>query len=260
MDLRAIDDDSKLQADETALERAATLRLHRRHHQVVERRCCSGALRLHHCGFGRRFETHLIFLLTCLDVLSQPRGYYDAFADARAGCSAKREWLLPPEGTARAEVFGAFHFIVEQQVGCCCVSVIAGPGVTCKLARHMTAAPILRYFRSMPQVVRRVAALGCCAGQPRCVPFLVEGHCGERKLSRHTPQTRCFTFVWHHSVMRAVICLRFTRVFRCVLQDTSHSFCAFLVGFRSVTPCCLSCFDFGYLGAVTQSVFVRFRA
>ena len=37
----------------------------------------------------------------------------------------------------------------------CCVSVIAGPGVTCKLARHMTAASVLRYFRSMPQVVRR---------------------------------------------------------------------------------------------------------
>ena len=189
-------------------------------------------------------KTHIIFLWTCLDVLSQPRGYYDAFADARAGCSAGGEWLLLPEGTARADFFCAFHFIVELLVGCCCVSIIAGPGVTCKLARHMTAASILRYFRSMPQVVRRAAALGCCAGQPRCVPFLVEGHCGEHKLSRHTPQTRCFTFVWHHSVMRAVISLRFTRVLRCVLQDTSRNFGAFLVGFRSVTPCCLCCFDF----------------
>ena len=116
-------------------------------------------------------KTHY-FLWTCLDVLSQPRGYYDAFADARAGCSAGREWLVPPEGTAQAEVFCAFHFIVELLVGCCCVLIIAGPGVTCKLARHMTAASILRYFRSMPQVVRRAAALGCCAGQPRCVPFL----------------------------------------------------------------------------------------
>ena len=48
--MRAIDDALKLQADEAAL------RLHRRHHQVVERRCCAGALRLHHCGFGSRCQ------------------------------------------------------------------------------------------------------------------------------------------------------------------------------------------------------------
>ena len=62
--------------------------------------------------------------------------------------------------------------------------------------------------RSIPQVVRRAAAPLCCgvvlrrrAGGPR----------GVRRLSRHTPQTRCFTFVWHHSVMRAVVSLLFTR-------------------------------------------------
>ena len=70
------------------------------------------------------------------------------------------------------------------------------------------------YLRSIPQVVRGAAAPECCgvvlrrrAGGPR----------GVLKLSRQTPQTCCFTFVWHHSVMRAVRSLRFTRVLRCVL-------------------------------------------
>ena len=40
-----------------------------------------------------------------------------------SGCS-------PPEGTARAEFFCVFHFIVEPLGGCCCVSIIAGLGVT----------------------------------------------------------------------------------------------------------------------------------
>ena len=86
------------------------------------------------------------------------------------------------------------------------------------------------FLRSKLQVVRGAAAPGCCgvvlrrrAGGPR----------GVHKLSRHTPQTRCFTFVWHHSVMRAVISLRFTRVLRCVLQDMS----------RRTTQCCLSFID-----------------
>ena len=35
---------------------AAALRRHRRHHQVVERRGCAGALRLDHCGFGSRCQ------------------------------------------------------------------------------------------------------------------------------------------------------------------------------------------------------------
>ena len=40
----------------------------------------------------------------CISVFwhfSQPRGYYDAFADAQASCSAGREWLFWLEGTAR---------------------------------------------------------------------------------------------------------------------------------------------------------------
>ena len=60
MDLRAIDDALKLQADEPALERGPL-----RYdfiddtHQVVERRCCAVALRLHHCGFGSRCQLRL---------------------------------------------------------------------------------------------------------------------------------------------------------------------------------------------------------
>ena len=118
-------------------------------------------------GFGSALSpvlarhTSSLFLWTCFDVLSQPRCYHDAFATARAGCSAGLE------GTARAEFFCAFHFIVEPVGGCCFVSIIAGPGVTCKLTRHMTAASILRYFRSMPQVVRQAAAPGWTAARRR---------------------------------------------------------------------------------------------
>ena len=125
---------------------------------------------------------------------------------------------------------------------CCFVSTIAGLGVTCKLARHMTAASILRYFRSMLEVVRRAAALGCCAWQPRCVPFLVEGHC----LASFCHEGRYF------SPLHEGLALCFAR--------HKPKFAHVLVGFRSVTPCCLYCFDFGYRTAVTRSVFVCFRA
>ena len=79
---------------------------------------------------------------------------------------------------------------------------------------HDTCIYSFSYLRSVPQVVRGAAAPGCCgvvlrrrAGGPRDV----------HKLSSYTPQTRCFTFVWHHSVMRTVISLRFTRILRYVL-------------------------------------------
>ena len=55
-------------------------------------------------------KTHI----TCFDVLSQPRGYYDAFSIAQAGCSAEREResgsprkALPEKN--KAEVFCAIH-------------------------------------------------------------------------------------------------------------------------------------------------------
>ena len=83
---------------------------HPRHHQVAERRGCveTGPLQrsvIHDIigllnGDGGLWvdvvtgtlKTHIIiFLWTCFDVLSQPRGYYDAFATAGADCSAGRE-------------------------------------------------------------------------------------------------------------------------------------------------------------------------
>ena len=102
------------------LDVGAAAQRHRRQHQVVERRCCAGALRLHHCGFGCRCQlclqdTHWLHFSVFCGRSSQPRGFYDAFATARAGCSAGRV-AAPPEGTARAEVFCAFHFIGELSV------------------------------------------------------------------------------------------------------------------------------------------------
>ena len=47
----------------------------------------------------------------------------------------------------------------------CCVSIIGGPSVIRKLARHMTFASIPPFFlRSKLQVVRGAAAPGCCGG------------------------------------------------------------------------------------------------
>ena len=160
----------------------------------------SGALRLGHCGFGCRCqlcsqETHWLHFSVFVDALHNLEAVTTpsplpgwAALRGESGCSPRK--VCP----GRVFLF-VFHFIVEPLGGCCCVSIIAGPGVTCKLARHMTAASILRYFRSMPQVVRQAAALGCCAGLLRYVPFLVEGHCGE--LARHKPRSFFFVrFCW----------------------------------------------------------------
>ena len=168
------------------------------------------------CQLCSRHTHHwLHFCERVLMFCHEPQGYYDAFArfPGRLLCGAERGCSLS-EGTARAEVFCAFHFIVELSGRGCCVSIIAGPGVTCKLARHMTAASILRYFRSMPQVVRRAAALGCCAGQRRCVPFLVEGHCGE--LARHKPRSCFFVrFCWRFLLLLiSLLCCLFCVVSR----------------------------------------------
>ena len=84
-----------------------------------------------------------------------------------------------------------------------------------------TAASVLRYFRSMPQVVlflqvgRRLLRRGCCAWAAAL---------GLLRLG-------CWRSAW---------CTQ-------SLPDTSRNFAHFLVGFRSVTPCCLCCFDLGTL-------------
>ena len=46
-------------------------------------------------------------------------------------------------------------------------------GVTCKLTRHRAAASILRYFRSIHQVVRPAAALGSRAAYPSSLKVIV---------------------------------------------------------------------------------------
>ena len=56
------------------LDVAAAAQRHRRHHQVVERLCCAGALRLHHCGFGCRCQlclsdTHWLHFSVFVDAL-----------------------------------------------------------------------------------------------------------------------------------------------------------------------------------------------
>ena len=57
------------------------------------------------------FKTHCHLLCVFCYTSSRIRGYYDAFA--WAGCSSGGEWPLPPEGTARAEVFGVYHDLVK---------------------------------------------------------------------------------------------------------------------------------------------------
>ena len=179
---------------------------HPRHHQVAERRGCAGtgplqrrvihdiiklltrrgwgcaAAARHHpprCQVAERRrwvwvgvvtrsrKTHYhFFWWTCFDVLLQPRGNYDAFATARTGCSAGREWLLP-----RKHCLG--RVLLRLPLHCRAGGRVLlriyhrRSGRHSKLARHMTAASILRYFRSMPQVVRQAAAPGWAAARRR---------------------------------------------------------------------------------------------
>ena len=83
------------------------------------------------------------------------------------------EWLLTPEGTARAEVFCAFHFIVELLVGAAAYLSSQVRASHHKLARHRTVALCLRYFRSIPQVLRWAAALSCCSAYPLSLKVIV---------------------------------------------------------------------------------------
>ena len=121
-----------------------------RHHQVAERR------RWFWVGVvtGTR-KTHIItFLWTCFDVLSHPRGFRDAFAIARAGCSARREWLLSPEGTARKASHRAPRRLPSHRraVGWRRrVSIIAGPmavGFSLLHSRHLRSCAAAACWRS----------------------------------------------------------------------------------------------------------------
>ena len=132
------------------------MRRHRRHHQVVERLCCAGALRLHHCGFGSRCQ--LCSHIGCISV------FLTLFTNTKLLRRFRRcpgrllcgERVAPPPGR-HCPGRGLLHRAVGQ---CRYVSIIAGPNVTRKLARHMTFASIPsliydRYLRS---------CAGCCAG------------------------------------------------------------------------------------------------
>ena len=154
MDLRAIDDALRLQTDEAVLKRAATLRLHRRHHQAVKRRCCAGALRLHHCGFGSRCQ------LCSQDIHWLHFSVLTLFTNSRL---LRRFRQCPGRllcgGRVAAPSEGTFHFIVELLVGAAAYLSSQVRASHRKLARHRTVALFLRYFRSLPQVVRWAAAL-----------------------------------------------------------------------------------------------------
>ena len=145
---------------------AAAAQRHPRHHQVVERRGWASGRR---CPVLAR-HTLSLFLWTCFDILSQPRGYYDAFTTAGAGCSAGG--VAAPPG--------------RHWDGCCCASIIAGPGVNMQADLTQGSCICASLFS-----VNTSAAFG----QPRCVPFLVEGQCGE--LARHEPRSLFFVrFCW----------------------------------------------------------------
>ena len=76
-------------------------------------------------------------------------------------------------GFLRTEFFDVFHIVFELPVGDAAYLPSQVPASHHKLARHMTAVSLLRYFRSMPQVVRRAAALGCCAAYPSSLKVIV---------------------------------------------------------------------------------------
>ena len=126
----------------------------------------------------------------------------------------EREWLLHPGRHCPGR--GLLRLSLHRRAAgrCRCVSIIAGPSVIRKLARHMTLAslPSLiydRYLRSCAGLLRRGAAASCCGGV-----LEVRVGCTSSQDTRH--KLVASHLVWHHSVMRAVISLRFTRVLRCV--------------------------------------------
>ena len=192
---------------------------HSRHHQVGERRGCAGALRLDHYAFGSRCQlcsqdTHWLHFSVFFNTLHECEAITtlspmpgQAALWRESGCSPRKA-LPGPRSSApstsssscRSVPLRVYHRRSERHTQ---------TGKT-----HDICIYSFSYLRPMSQVVRGAAAPGCCGGLLR---RRAGGPRGVHKLSRHTPQTRCFTFVWHHSVMRAVISLFFTRVLRCVL-------------------------------------------
>ena len=100
-------------------------------------------------GFGQALSPVLarhtlsFFLWTRFDVLSQPRGYYDAFATARAGCSAGG--VAAPTGRhfpGRVLLrLPRHHQVAERR--CSLAIIAAGLGSGSKLTRHVVVSDFL---------------------------------------------------------------------------------------------------------------------
>ena len=144
--------------------RAAALRLHRRHHEVPE--LLSGSLwlwqALSFMMLARHTSTLFIsgFRVTTMRLSRRFRVGGLLFGRRMAAHTGRH---CPGRGLLRLPLH-------RRAVGrCSCVSIIAGPSVIRKLARHMTFASIIsliydRYLRSCAGLLRLGAAASCCGG------------------------------------------------------------------------------------------------
>ena len=144
------------------------------------------------------FARHTLVAFQCFcGRSSQPRGYYDAFATARAGCSAGREWLLSPEFTAREAPRRCLVRDPGHQKAAWrrrSVAIIAaGLGCEDMLARHVAALVFLPYVSVSPcgsvLVLRGGTPGGCCAWA--AAPGVCHRRSRVGELPRHTPQSHC---------------------------------------------------------------------
>ena len=194
---------------------------HPRHHQTAERRRCARPLQcdviddtiklLNDHAALEVFVCIIVALVAVVSCVRKTLHEHEAITTPSpmpGQAALRRESGCSHRCPGRVLVRLSLH---RRAVGRCrCVSIIAGPSVIRKLARHMTFAsmPSLiydRYLRSCARL-RRGAAAACW--RPAW---------GAQALKAHATNSLLHLFFWHHSVMRAVISLRFTRVLRCVL-------------------------------------------
>ena len=158
---------------------------HPRHHQVAEQRRWVGA-----GDVISTCETHIITFL-CTAKAGQ------AARRREGGCSTRK--ALP--GKRRIELFD----VCTSSSSCWLATLRVYHRRSeryMQAARHMTIAFFI--FLSLFTIDTSGRAPGCCGGVLRQVLRRVGGPRGVHKLSRHTPQTRFFTFVQRSSVMKAV--------------------------------------------------------
>ena len=106
----------------------------------------------------RRFRRHPGRLLFGGRVAAHPRRH----CPSRVGCPSGKEWLLSPEGTARKALLRAIRRLppsLRAAGRCCCVSIIAGPGVRPQTGKTHDSCIISSLF----SVNTSGRALGCCA-------------------------------------------------------------------------------------------------